>query len=184
MNWKEFLFGGWTPIGRTLAVGVLAYFALVILLRISGKRTLSKYNAFDFVVTVAFGSTLATVLISNEVSLAQGVAAFTVLLGLQFVITWLSVRSERVRELVKGEPTLLFHRGRFLDGALRRERVTREEVLAAARSEGIASMEDVEAAVLETDGTVTVVRGDPDGNPSALRGVRGYDTGNTEGRAS
>ena len=184
MDWKDFLFGGWTPIWRTLVIGVLAYLSLVVLLRMSGKRTLSKYNAFDFVVTVAFGSTLAAVLVDQNVSLAQGVAAFIVLLGMQFVITWLSVRSEGMRELVKGEPALLFHRGRFLDGAMRRERVTREELLAAARSEGIASMEDVEAAVLETDGTVTVVRSDPEGNPSALGGVRGYDSGNTEGRAS
>lgn len=180
MNWKDLLFGGWTPIWRTLVIGVLAYFALVILLRISGKRTLSKYNAFDFVVTVAFGSTLATVLVNQSVSLAQGVAAFVVLLGMQFVITWVSVRSAPVRELVKGEPALLFHRGRFLDGAMRRERITREELLAAARSEGIASMEDVEAAVLETDGTVTVVRSEPDADPSALRGVRGYDRRNAE----
>jgi uncharacterized membrane protein YcaP (DUF421 family) len=74
MNWTM-IFDGWGSIARTAIVGVLAYAALVVLLRISGKRTLAKMNAFDLVVTVALGSTLATILLSKEVSLASGVAA-------------------------------------------------------------------------------------------------------------
>lgn len=174
MDWSEILFGGWQPLARTAVVGVLAYAGIVVLLRASGKRTLSKFNAFDFVVTVALGSTLATVLVSQQVALAQGIAAFAVLMGLQLGITWLSVRSSRVRELVKGEPALLLFRGELVAGAMRRERVTREEVLAAARAHGVAALGDVEAAVLETDGTITVVRERPDGGPVALDGVRGY----------
>jgi len=114
MNWHEMLFGGWQPLIRTVLVGILAYLALVVLLRISGKRTLSKFNAFDFVVTVAIGSTLATVLLSQDVALAQGVIAFAVLLALQFVITWLSVRFRSVHKLVKSEPALLLYRGEYL----------------------------------------------------------------------
>ena len=76
---------------RTLVVGSLAYGALVLLLRLAGKRTLSKWNAFDLVVTVAFGSTLATVLLSKDTTLVQGVLAFGVLVGLQWSLTWLSV---------------------------------------------------------------------------------------------
>ena len=102
-----------------LLVGTLAYVALVLLLRISGKRTLTKLNAFDLVVTVALGSTLATVLLSKSVALAEGVLALALLICLQYAITWLSVRSPRFQALVKAEPTLLVHRGRFLDGAMR-----------------------------------------------------------------
>ena len=69
------LFDSWAGLGRVLLVGTLAYVALVLLLRISGKRTLSKLNAFDLVVTVALGSTLATVLLSKTVALAEGVLA-------------------------------------------------------------------------------------------------------------
>ena len=174
VNWERILFGGWPALARTALVGVLAYAALVVMLRLSGKRTLSKFNAFDFIVTVALGSTLATVLLSQQVALAQGVAAFGLLLALQFAITWLSVRSARVRGLVKGEPTLLFYRGEFLDAALRLERVTREEALSAARDQGIAALADAEAVVLETDGTITVVRREAGGEPSTLTGVRGY----------
>ena len=80
---------------RVVIVGTLAYAALVALLRISGKRTRTKLNAFDLVVTIALGSTLATVLLSNQVSLAEGITALALLIALQFVITWLSVRSPR-----------------------------------------------------------------------------------------
>ena len=124
-------FDSWSVLGRTLVVGVLAYLALILLLRVSGKRTLSKMNAFDFVITVALGSTLATVLLSTSVALARGMLAFAILIFLQLAITWLSVRSPAVRRLVKAEPTLLVHKGQLLRGAMRSERVTEDEVLAA-----------------------------------------------------
>ena len=84
---------------------------LLLLLRVSGKRTLTKMNAFDLVVTVALGSTLATVLLTKSVALAEGLTAFMLLIFLQFVLTWLSVRSRAVSRLVKSEPTLLVYQG-------------------------------------------------------------------------
>ncbi|HEX7239694.1 MAG TPA: hypothetical protein VF263_05485, partial [Longimicrobiaceae bacterium] len=128
------LFSSWYALVRVLLVGTAAYVALVLMLRVSGKRTLAKMNAFDLVVTVALGSTLATVLLSRDVALAEGLLAFATLIGLQFGVAWLSVRSRRVQEVVKSEPALLFFEGRYLDGALRRERVAREEVRAAVRA--------------------------------------------------
>jgi uncharacterized membrane protein YcaP (DUF421 family) len=89
------LFDSWSGLGRVVLVGTLAYAALVLVLRISGKRTLTKLNAFDLVVTVALGSTLATVLLSKSVALVEGVLAMVLLVLLQYAITWLSVRSPR-----------------------------------------------------------------------------------------
>ena len=152
------VFDSWYDLVRVLVVGTATYVGLILLLRTTGKRTLSKMNAFDLVVTVALGSTLASSILSSDVSISEGLLAFALLCLLQFVVAWLSVRSERFRDLIKAEPTLLFHRGRYLPAQLRRERVTREEVLAAVRSEGNAQMEDVEAVVLETDGSLSVIR--------------------------
>jgi uncharacterized membrane protein YcaP (DUF421 family) len=166
-------FDGWTGLLRVLVVGALAYVALVFLLRISGKRTLSKMNAFDFIVTVALGSTLATVLLSKSVALLEGVLAFALLIFLQFAITWLSVRSERFQGLIKAQPRLLVHRGRSLPDALRAERVTREEVQAALRAQGIASLEEAGAVVLETDGTFSILQEIDSGTGSALANVKG-----------
>ena len=89
---EQAFFSSWTSIARVLLVGVAAYAGLVLLLRVSGKRTLTKMNAFDLVVTVALGSTLATVLLTKSVALADGLAAFALLILLQYGLTWLSVR--------------------------------------------------------------------------------------------
>ncbi|PHK95418.1 hypothetical protein CR162_07975 [Pseudoroseomonas rhizosphaerae] len=170
-------FQSWSGLLRVLVVGTLAYVALVLLLRLSGKRTLAKLNAFDLIVTVALGSTLATVLLNNSVALAEGVLAFALLAGLQFVVAWLSVRSERFDALVKSEPSLLLHRGRFLDATLRAQRVTRDEVLAALRASGVADPARALAVVLETDGTLSVIpreaggAEEAEGAPGSLAGL-------------
>lgn len=165
-------FSSATTLIRTLVVGVLAYVSLVLLLRVSGRRTLSKMNAFDLVVTVALGSTFATILLSREVSLAQGVLALALLIALQYAVTWSSVRVAWVRKLVTGEPALLFYRGRFLGEALRKARVTEAEVRAAVRASGSASLEGIEAVVLETDGSFSVISTAAGGGRSALAGVK------------
>jgi uncharacterized membrane protein YcaP (DUF421 family) len=157
-------FDNWMGIGRVLVVGVLAYAVLVVTMRISGNRTLSKMNAFDLVVTVALGSTLATILLSADVALAEGVVALALLIGLQFAVTWLSVRSVRISHLVKSEPQLLLHQGKLLPGRLRAARVVEAEVLAAIREQGIGTLEDVDAVVLETNGSFSVIRRTEDGS--------------------
>ena len=164
------LFDSWQGIARVLIVGVLAYVGLILLLRASGKRTLSKMNAFDFVVTVALGSTLATVLLSKDVALVEGVVAFALLIYLQFAVTWLSVRAKFVHRVVKSEPALLFFKGEFLQHNMQRERVTPAEAESAVRQQGIASLESVLAIVLETDGSMSVVKRDAGADPSS-RGV-------------
>lgn len=164
-------FSDWFGLLRVVIVGTLTYVALVLLLRVSGKRTLSKMNAFDFIVTVALGSTLATVLLSKDVALAEGITAFALLIGLQYIITWLSVRSHLVENWVKAEPSLLFFEGRFLDEALRRERVTQAEVRAAVRSQGLSEMEGAAAVILETDGSITVLKNQNGQKFTSLKGV-------------
>lgn len=154
-------FEGWAGIVRVLAVGPLAYGGLVLLLRVSGKRTLAKLNAFDLIVTVALGSTLATVLLSKTVPLAEGITALLLLVTLQYVVAWLSIRSSWFSDLVKSEPTLLLRDGEFLDGALRDQRVTQTEVRAALRSSGVAEPAGAAAVILETDGSLSVIKADP-----------------------
>jgi len=150
-------FNGWAGLGRTLVMAVCGYFAMIFLLRVSGKRTLSKMNAFDLVVTVALGSVLATIILSKDVALAEGVVAIASLVVLQFVLTWLSVRSRAVSQLIKSEPSLLFYQGEFLPECLKQQRVTEDEVRAAIRASGFASLEAVEAVILETDGSLTAI---------------------------
>jgi uncharacterized membrane protein YcaP (DUF421 family) len=173
-------FDSWSKLGRSLLMALLAYAALVILLRLSGKRTLAKMNVFDFVFVVALGSTLANTILSTDVTLADGVVAFIALIGLQIALSWLCTVSHGVDHFVNGEPALLFHRGEILNEALKRERVTKEEVLAAVRNQQLGSTDEVESVVLETDGTFSIVWQKTDGTRSSLVNVPGHPRYNPE----
>lgn len=165
---QPIFFDGWESIVRTLVIGVLGYTGVVAVLRLSGKRTLSKMNSFDLIVTIALGSMLATMLLSKDATLAQGLTAIAVLVLLQFAVTWTSVRWEAFSNLVKAEPRLLFHDGRYLRRAMRRERVNERELQAAVREANLASNNLGAAMVLETDGSITVITKDGRGDGDLL----------------
>jgi uncharacterized membrane protein YcaP (DUF421 family) len=171
MGVDDVLFDQWSTLARVLVVGSLAYVGLVLVLRLSGKRTLAKLNAFDLVVTVALGSTLATVVLSSDVTLAAGIVAIALLVLLQYVVAWVASRSRTLRRVVKSEPTLLLHRGTLIHDRLRRNRVTAGEVRQAVRSQGIGGLDAVHAVVLETDGTLSVIPTRSAGTGNALDDV-------------
>src|SRR5207237_896288 len=141
----------------------------IILLRLSGKRTLTKLNVFDFVFVVALGSTLATTILSEDVTLASGMMACFTLLALQYLISWTTNRSRRVENFINGQPSLLFQEGKFLKPAMRRHRITESEIMAAIRGRGLSELEEVHAVVLETDGTLSVLGRKHGQSGSALR---------------
>jgi uncharacterized membrane protein YcaP (DUF421 family) len=157
MDIPEIFFDNWGKLGRAIILAVLAYTALVLLLRVAGKRTLAKMNVYDFVFVVALGSTLAATILTPGVTLAEGILALISLISLQYLLSWLSVVSHRVDGIINGEPSLMYYNGGFLNEAMRKERVTKEEVLAAARNAGLASLDSVDSIVLETDGTFSIV---------------------------
>lgn len=164
-------FDSWTTVGHTLATGVAAYIILIVFLRLSGKRTLGKMNAFDFVITIAIGSTLSAVLVSRQVPLADGVAALALLVVLQYLVAWACVRSPGFEGMVKSSPTLLLYQGRLLGEALLSMRVSEADVLAAVRNAGLANSSQVGAVVLETDGSLSVIGAEALRPGQALEGV-------------
>tara|TARA_B100000519_G_C14057653_1_gene350521 strand:+ start:43 stop:549 length:507 start_codon:yes stop_codon:yes gene_type:complete len=164
-------FDDWSDIVRVLIVGTAAYVGLVALLRISGKRTLAKLNAFDLVVTVAFGSTLATILLSSDVSYAEGVTALVLLAVLQFVAAMISSRLRLGRAVITARPTLLLRDGVILDEVLHEQRISADEIRQAVRASGAGSLADIAAVVLETDGSLSVIGTDRLGDGSALGGL-------------
>lgn len=153
----EWVIGEWDTMTRIVFIAVTAYILLVLLLRTTGKRTLSKMNAFDLIVTVALGSVLATTIMNDRISLTEGFLGLFMLVGLQFAVTWSSVRIVRIGRIVKSEPTLLYYDGKYLEDNMRKERVMKDEVRHAARVAGKASLDEVSAVVLETDGSMSVL---------------------------
>ncbi|MGB9036419.1 MAG: YetF domain-containing protein [Paeniglutamicibacter sp.] len=165
-------FDSWTQILRILAVGSASYAALVLVLRISGKRILGQLNAFDFIVTVALGSTLATIVLGSDIAFLTGVTALVLLVGLQFVVAWASAHLPRIRPALTARPVALLIAGELQHDQLRRNRLSESEVLQAVRGSGSGDLSAVAAVVLETNGTLSVIPENKLGNGSALRGVR------------
>jgi uncharacterized membrane protein YcaP (DUF421 family) len=155
---NNILFDSWESLFRTVIISVLAYAIIVFLLRVSGKRTLSKMNAFDFIVTIALGSTLATVILNKNVALIDGAAGFFMLIFLQYITTYISVRSKGFNKLIKATPTLLLYKGKMLPAAMKKERINEDEIYSIVREKGLGSLEDVDAVILETDGSLTLIK--------------------------
>ncbi|GEK88739.1 Protein of unknown function [Alkalibacterium putridalgicola] len=142
---------------KLIAISVVSFISIVLILRSSGKRTLSKMNAFDFIVTVALGSVLATTIVNYKASFWSGILTFAMLVTLQHVATWLSVRYKSVGSLLKSDPALLYYNDTFQEQAMRKERVDRNELKQAIRKSGYVSFEGISAIILESDGTLTVM---------------------------
>lgn len=161
-------FDSWSDIARVVFVGTAAYGSLVLVLRLSGKRTLSQLSAFDFIVTVALGSTLATILLSSDVSWGEGVTALALLAGLQWVVAAVTSRWPASRKVTTAQPRLVLSNGRIDDDALTASRLTRADIEQAIRSSGSGGLSDISAVVLESNGTLSVIRREQLGDASAL----------------
>ncbi len=180
---QNFFFDGWHGPLRVIVLATLGYGALLIMLRASRKRSLSKMNVFDFVYIVVMGELVAIMIMDERVSLLEGLAGVGVLIGLQVFISWLTTKSKSVEHWINGEPSLLLHRGRFLHGEMKTQRITENEILSAVREEGLADLDQVEAVVLETNGSLSIVHAGDFGEPSAMRDVPGAcDDGRSSNR--
>lgn len=164
-------FDTWNDVVRILVIGVSAYGSLIVILRISGKRTLAKLNAFDFVISVALGSALSTIILDRRTSLVDGLVALGLLVALQLVVAFLTARLPSLRTAVTAGPTVLFTGGEARRDAMRRHRVSDEEVRQAVRAVGIGELGAVDTVVLETNGTLSVIGRSAAGDRSALPAV-------------
>lgn len=163
-----FFYGGWEPIARILLVGSLGYLALVLLIRLSGRRTLARMRAFDFVITVALGAAFGRILTARQVALAEAVTAFALLVALQWLVATAQQRWPGFRRAITAPPALLYFRGDFLRDAMQRERISETELDGVARKNGVGSLAEVEAIVLEPDGRFAVIPTSSAGDGAAV----------------
>lgn len=154
-----------------MLITVSTYVALVIMLRIAGKRTLAKMNAFDFVVTIAIGSVLSIIMMDKTIPLLEGIAALALLIILQYLISWATVNFKSLNSFVRSSPTLLFYEGEMFKKNMKKERVTKSEILASLRKEGIHSIADVKAVVIESNGDLSVIKKDKSKPTETLQNV-------------
>jgi uncharacterized membrane protein YcaP (DUF421 family) len=135
----------------------IVYLFLIVAIRVSGKREVGQMTVLELIVVLIISDAVQNSMVGDNTSIWGGLVAVIVLLGLDFVIRELSRRSRRLRVAVEGEPRLLVRRGRVLQRALQEEGLDTDELESAVRAHGLARIEDVEQAVLETDGTISVI---------------------------
>ncbi len=159
--------------GILITAGV-SYIVLIILIRILGKRSTSKLNSFDWIVTVSIGSIFASTVLLKDISLFEGCFSIFFLLALQYITTKLIQRYKRARKVVKASPSLLLFKGEFIENNLKRERVLEEEIYAEIRQKGLKSISQIYAIVLETNSKISVIPNDnSDDIGFSLRNVSG-----------
>lgn len=143
----------WSIILRT----VIVYGAILIGLRIAGKREMGQMTAFDLVVILLIANAVQNAMVGPDTSLTGGLIAAAVLIAADILIARVRQHVPFLRRAVEGKPVLLIHDGQFVSGHLAREGVTENEVMMAIREHGVAAVKDVKMAVLETDGSISVV---------------------------
>jgi uncharacterized membrane protein YcaP (DUF421 family) len=166
-----FLFNDWEPVLRVFLMAIAGYVTLLVLLRISGQRTLSQMTSFDLVITVTIGSAFGRVITARQVALVEVVVAFATLILLQWLVANVWGKWPRVRRAVTPTPALLFYDGEVIEDEMRRTHLRESDLLAAVRKDGQGSLEDVQAILLEGNGALAVLTRDAFGDGSAVADV-------------
>jgi uncharacterized membrane protein YcaP (DUF421 family) len=167
---KELFFKDWESVGHVALCAITAYFVLFLFIRISGKRTLSKLTAFDFVVTITLGSTLSSMILT-KVTIVEGATALAIIILLQYLLAWTAKESKVLEKLINSSPTLVFYQGKFLKEAMDKEVLTEEEVYAEIRKFRMLNVNDVEAVVMELNGELTVIKKAANVSHSSLKDI-------------
>lgn len=136
----------------------LMYFFILLLTRIVGRRELSSLEPFDLVLLVVLGDLVQQGVTQSDYSFTGLMIAAGTIALLQTGVSWVGFRSRRAGLVLDGDPIVVVQDGKFLDGNLRRERIREEEVLESARKQGIASLDEVSWAILETSGEINWIK--------------------------
>ena len=168
---EDLIFKNWESVWHVSVCAALAFFILFLFIRISGKRTLAKLTAFDFVVTVTLGSTLSSMIL-GKVTLAEGAAALFIIICLQYLLAWTARESKTLEKLINSSPTMVFYQGKFLEDAMQKEVITEEEIYAEIRKYRIFDVDHVEAVVMELNGELTVIKKSAGATHTSLKDIQ------------
>lgn len=135
---------------------VILYVLVMLSLRLMGKREIGQLSVFDFVVSVMIAELSTLPMEDTKVSIFRSIIAIAALVVLQIFVAWLSLHSHRFRHLVEGEPSVLVEHGRINDVEMKRTRYSMHDLLMQMREKGVGNVADVELAILETSGKLSV----------------------------
>lgn len=149
------------PVAEKILRTVLIYVALIVGLRLAGKRELAQLNPFDLVVLLTISNTVQNAIIGDDNSVTGGIIGVATLLFLNYLVVRFVYSDRRIEKLVEGEEENLINRGRVNQKAMRRETITEAELEIAAHRQGFASLAEVEKAVLEPGGGIAFTAKEP-----------------------
>ncbi|QHJ71256.1 DUF421 domain-containing protein [Planococcus halotolerans] len=151
------LFDGWKAPLRIVIMSILIYAYLILIMRLSGKRTMFQYNMFDVIISVAYGSTIATILLTDKISFTEGAFVLGMLTFIQLLIAVMEMKSKKFGAVINPTPTFLYYNDDYCEENLEKERVLKSEIRNAVRQQGIGTMEKIEAIVLEGNGQLSII---------------------------
>ncbi|MFD1030567.1 DUF421 domain-containing protein [Metaplanococcus flavidus] len=154
---ETLLFDGWKSLVRIVIMAILIYGYLILIMRLSGKRTMLQYNMFDVIISVAYGSTIATILVTDKISFADGAVVLGMLTLIQLFIAVMEMKSKKFGAIINPTPTFLYVNGEYCEEVMDKERVLKSEIRNAVRQQGIGSMEKIEVIVLEGNGKLSII---------------------------
>lgn len=145
------------PLWEFVLRGLIVYFFVLIVLRLTGKRQVGQLAPFDLVLLLILSNAVQNAMNGGDNSVIGGMISAVTLVGVNWLVGLITYKSKTAERLVEGTPELLVHNGRLAEGALRRAQLTQREVLSALREAGCADMAEVRAAFLENDGSISVI---------------------------
>ncbi len=159
---------------NVLFESVVILTVVILLTRLNGLRSFSKQSSFDFPITVATGSVIATTIAGQNTPLMIGVLALVGLFAVQAIIAVLRVRTDLFESAVDNRPLLLVERGQVIEANLHKSKMTRDDLMAKLRSSGVSSLAKVRAVIFETTAEISVIQGGPETeiDPEIMRNVR------------
>jgi uncharacterized membrane protein YcaP (DUF421 family) len=142
------------PVLEKILRPVIVYLALIVGLRLGGKRELAELNPFDLVVLMTLSNTVQNAIIGEDNSVTGGLIGAATLFGVNHILARLTFANPRFERLIEGEPTVLIDDGKIMEDRIRAELVTMTELETAAHKQGFATLDDVDRAVLDPDGSI------------------------------
>ncbi len=139
---------------------VVVYVAVLVLVRLSGKRTIGQFTPFDMLLLVLLGTAVQNSLIGEDVSLLGGLILATTLIGLNYLVAFVTSRSARADRLVEGVPVVLARDGKLFERVLKKELLSAADFEEAMRKCGCVDRADVKLGLLETNGQITIIQHD------------------------
>ena len=139
------------------------YFGLLFALRLFGKREVGQFTLFDLVLVLLVANALQPAMTGPDTSLGGGIVVLVSLFGVNILVAWLRSRVPWVQGLTEAHPTIIARNGHWLSGAVRREGLSQEDLGMVLREHSLDTVRDVALAVLEPDGTISVLRRDAAG---------------------